>query len=414
MSRGHAPAPGRTAAGATGTRLTGVAMPGRPGHFDLVAEDDRIVSLTPSTESRGGVVTPLFTDVHVHLDKTYTISRIGGAGQARVESLFDAIALMEQDRPRWTAADIRARANRALENAYRLGVGAMRTHVDWIAPEVPEAWPVLVALREEWKGRVELQIAALVRGDLVPSAAGDIAARVRQDGGVLGAFFYRDEGLAEKVETMFALARQHDLDLDFHVDEGLDPEANGFELIVAATARHGYRDRVLCGHACSLAVRTAEELDRILAAAAEAGVALVALPTSNLYLQDRGEGVSPRRRGIAPIKEARRAGIATMLGSDNVGDAFYPYGDYDPLSILRLAATACQIAPEDWIDSITSLPGRLCSGNLSGLLAEGGPADFIWHAAEDLGELISRPRAERIVYRGGRPLPANHFDWRNA
>ncbi|WP_378942022.1 amidohydrolase family protein [Mesorhizobium sp. ANAO-SY3R2] len=395
-------------------RLSGVALPGNPGRYDLVVANGKIADLVPSNATNGGVVTPLFADVHVHLDKTHTISRIGTRANARVECLFDAIALMEDDRPNWTATDIRARASRALEAAYRQGVGAMRTHIDWIAPEVPEAWPVLVSLREEWKSRIDLQLSALVHGDLVQVAAAEIALRVKQDGGVFGAFFYRNADLEAKVEVMFALAREHDLDLDFHVDEGLDAEANALSLIIDATIRHRLAGRVLCGHACSLTLRPAAELERILLAAAEAGVALVALPTSNLYLQDRSNGVSPRLRGIAPLKEARKAGMTVMLGSDNVGDAFYPYGDYDPLSILRLAAPACHLEPDEWLDSITRLPARWCASSIAVPLEKGGPADFVWHGARDLGDLISRPQAQRIVYRSGKPLPASNQDWRNA
>ncbi len=65
-----------------------------------------------------------------------------------------------------------------------------------------------------------------------------IAQRVAKDGGVLGAFFYRNADLEAKIEEMFRLAVQHDLKLDFHVDEGLELEADGFSLIVAATKRH--------------------------------------------------------------------------------------------------------------------------------------------------------------------------------
>lgn len=395
-------------------RLSGVALPGSPGRYDLVVANGRIADLVPSHATNGGVVTPLFTDVHVHLDKTYTISRIDTQANARVECLFDAITLMENDRPNWTADDIRTRASRALHAAYLQGVGAMRTHIDWVAPEVPEAWPVLLSLREEWKAQIDLQLSALIHGDLVLAAAGDIALRVKQDGGVFGAFFYRNADLEAKVEAMFVLAREHDLDLDFHVDEGLDAEANALSLIIDATARHRLSGRVLCGHACSLTQRSAAELDRILIAAATAGVALVALPTSNLYLQDRRNGVSPRLRGIAPLKEARKAGVAVMLASDNVGDAFYPYGDYDPLSILRLAAPACHLDPEEWLDSITHLPASWCASSFGVPLEKGSPADFVWHSASDLGDLISRPQAQRIVYRGGKPLPANNQDWRNA
>jgi len=381
--------------------LEGVAIAGRAGHYDIKIEGNRIASLAPSQAVGGGLITPLFADIHVHLDKTFTIRRIAKNGNVRVDCLFDAINLMDADRKNWSEADIRARAIQGLQAAFEQGVGAMRSHVDWTTPEAPAAWPVLNELRQEWKDRIDLQLAALVHGDLVLDAGPQIAARVANDGGVFGAFFYRNADLEAKIEEMFRLAVKHDLDLDFHVDEGLDVEADGFSLIVSATARHGTAGRVLCGHACSLSLRRPDELQRILDAAADAGTALVSLPTSNLYLQDRIGGKSPRLRGVAPLKEARAAGMDVMLGSDNVRDAFYPYGDYDPLAILRLAAPVCHVEPQEWLDSITTLPARLIGSERMHDLQVGGLADFIWHDAEDLNDLISRPQARRVVWRNG-------------
>jgi cytosine deaminase len=408
----HAAAPDRT------LRLPGVGVAGLAGRHDIVVKDGVVADVVPAgpavVETGAGFVTPLLADAHVHLDKTHTIARIRAGSPAPIESLFDAIALMEEDRPNWTAADIRVRASRALEAAFAHGVGVVRSHVDWVSPDMPAAWPVLCELRKEWKGRVDLQIAALLRGDLVPEAGAEIAAQVRRDEAVFGAFFYRNADLATKVGTMFALAAHHDLKLDFHVDEGLEREADGLSLIIDATARFGMAGRVLCGHACSLSLRSEDEVKRIVDAGARAGVGLVVLPTTNLHLQDRGTGRTPRLRGLAPLKEARAAGMDVMIASDNVGDAFYPYGDYDPLSVLRLAVPVAHLEPDAWLDSITSLPARWCGSDLAMPIAKGMPADFIWHAATDMGDLISRPRSERIVYRRGAPLPAQNHDWRNA
>lgn len=380
-------------------KLEAVAIGGAGGRVDIDIKDGRIATISPSTATDGGVVTPLLADAHVHLDKTYTVERLTGP----VHGLFDAIALMEEDMRQWTADDIRDRAGRALEAAYRHGVRTLRSHVDWPMPEAPIAWPVLNELKQDWRGRVELQLAALVPADIVPEAGERIAAQVRQDGGVFGAFFYRNADLPAKVDSAFKLAVRHDLALDFHVDEGLDIEADGFAEIVAATRRHRKAGDVLCGHGCSLSVHDDEKLARTLAAGAEAGVALVALPTTNLYLQDRGDGRSPRRRGVAPVLEARKTGVEVLLGIDNCRDAFYPFGDYDPLAVLRLAVIACHVDPRDWLDSITTLPAAHCGTPITPI-AVGEPADLIWFDAADLNDLVSRPGAERIVFRNGRDI----------
>lgn len=379
--------------------LEAVTVAGVPARVDIAVADGRIAAITPSSGGDGGLVTPLFADAHVHLDKTYTVERLNEP----VNGLFDAIARMEEDMRQWTVDDIRSRAGRALEAAHLNGVRVLRSHVDWPEPEAPIAWPVLNELKHEWKGRVELQLAALAPADLLPEGGERIAERVRRDQGVFGAFFYRNADLPSKVDVAFKLARRHDLALDFHVDEGLDIEADGFSEIIAATRRAGMSGRVLCGHGCSLSLHDDDRLARTLAAGAEAGVALVALPTTNLYLQDRNGGRSPRRRGVAPVLEARKAGVEVLLGVDNCRDAFYPFGDYDPLAILRLAVLACHVDPRDWLDSITTKPAAHC-GLPMAPVAAGQRADFIWFDAADLNDLVSRPNAERIVYRNGRKL----------
>ncbi len=390
--------------------LQSVMIAGREGLFDITIDNGMIASIKPAAGGSScgaqctGIVTPLMADAHVHLDKTYTISRIEEHGDSQVNSLFDAIALMENDRKNWSADDIYQRASNALEMAYAQGVGAMRTHVDWVYPEVPTAWPVLVRLREEWKNRIDLQLAALIHGDIVLDNGASIASQVAQDSGVLGAFFYRNADLQKKIDMMFALAKHHDLDLDFHVDEGMEVEADGLSLIIEAAKKYQWSNRVLCGHACSLNLRSDQELDLILSNAKAAGAALVALPTSNLYLQDRLGGKSPKLRGIAPIKEAQSAGLDVLLASDNVGDAFYPYGDYDPLAILRLAATVSHISPEQWLGSITLVAARICGSTKVVPIEAGQPANLTWHDASTLNEMISRPQTRRIVMRAGKPI----------
>ena len=106
--------------------------------------------------------------------------------------------------------------------------------------------------------------------------------------------------------------------------------------------------------------------------------------------------------------------MTVMLASDNVADAFYPYGDYDPLSVLRLAVPACHLEPSDWLEAIADTPARWASSELAAPLAIGEAANFIWHDAADLGDLIARPRAGRVVYRDGSPLSAEAEHRRNA
>jgi len=149
-----------------------------------------------------------------------------------------------------------------------------------------------------------------------------------------------------------------------------------------------------------LGIRPEAEVARLLDRAAAAGVGLVVLPTCNAWLQDGAPGRTPRLRGLAPLHEARAAGVTVMIGSDNVRDGFYPFGDYDLFEVFRAAVPAAHLDPAAWLAAIGETPAVWMGRSLD--LREGGPADFIRIAATDPDDAVSRPRACREVWRGGR------------
>ena len=378
------------------TLLRGVALASRPGgRYDLALSGGRIVSITDSDALDGGLVLPVMTDAHVHLDKTFVVHRLG----RRARSLSEAMEIMAADETLWSEDDVRHRASRALQRAYEHGTARMRSHVDWPRPAVPLAWSVLNELRAIWRGRISLQLSTLAPLDLLFEAGEAIAARVALDGGVLGAFVHRHSELAAKISKLFDLAERHDLPLDFHVDENLEPEACGFDAIVREAALRGYGPRVLCGHCCALSVRPEGEVRAVLDRAARAGVTLCVLPATNACLQDGGAGRTPRLRGIAPLHEARHSGVPVMLASDNCRDAFHPWGDYDLWDVFRAAAPWAHLDPGSWLGAITDTPAALF-GVPSGLV-EGAVADFILFEADDVDDAVSRARCPRQVWRNG-------------
>ena len=365
---------------------------------DLIVADGRIAGIAPVLGPARAVFLPLPIEPHVHLDKTHTAHRC----VAKTPGLFGAIDAMVQDLGNWTAADLRVRMMRGMEDAYANGVAAMRSHCDWSTPKVPLAWDVMAEVAQDWAGRMPLQAASLSGIDLLgdPGHGPAIAARVAADGAVLGCFIYRHADIPERLARVFRLAETHGLGLDFHVDEGLEPEANAFDDVVRLTAEYGMAGRVLCGHACSLSIRPDVAVARVMDAAGRAGVAVTVMPTTNLHLQDMAPGRTPRLRGLAPMHELRAAGVQVLLGTDNVRDPFYPYGSYDPVEVLRLATLAGHLTPGDWLDAITTTPAR-AMGLAEPAIAVGKPADFITIDGADWAEALSSPRALRQIYRGG-------------
>lgn len=378
------------------TELSHIHLLGRT--VTLTLSEGRIVAIRETGGVARQVILPLPVDPHVHLDKTFTASRC----PAPEPGLFGAIEAMAQDRDNWTEADLRARMTRALEEAYGNGIAALRSHVDWWEAGEPLAWSVLGEIAQDWRGRITVQRASLTPLDILgdPDHGPGIAEVVAQDRQVLGCFIYRHERLRERLERVFALAARHDLMLDFHVDEGLDAEATGFDDIVDLTARYGMPGRVLCGHACSLSIRPHADVARTIAAAAEASIALTVLPSTNLWLQDGSGGSTPVRRGLAPMHELRAAGVSVLLGADNVADPFYRMGSYDALDVLRLASVAGHLNPGDWLGAITTDAARAL-GLEPPAIAPNAPADFILQDGSDYEDALRDPRARRQIVRAG-------------
>ncbi len=366
--------------------------------FDVSLSGGQVTAIEAVPTPPSGTLVSGWVDAHVHLDKTWRVDEVGAARG----DLQTAIERMARHRAGWTADGIHERMERALAQAHAAGTRAMRTHLDWPDAAPPAALEVFCELRDAWAGRIELQCASLTPLEVLAGDAGQaIAEAVAGAGGVLGAFVYRQADLQARLERVFTLAARHSVPLDFHVDEGLHLDARGLRAIASLARGRGWHGRVVCGHACSLSVQDPAEAEATLALCAEAGLHLVALPTTNLYLQGAWDG-TPVERGITRLREAQAQGVNVCLATDNVGDAFYPYGSYDLLETFGLGVQAAHLpSAADWLDAVTVNPARALALAWDGLIRPGCPADLVLLAACHEHELLSPEGRRRRVFRQG-------------
>lgn len=356
-----------------------------------------------------GTLLPCLVDAHVHIDKTYVVDEVGAADG----DLFKAITLMGQHRAKWTSTDIAVRMQRAVQDAYRHGTRAMRSHLDWTDDHTPKALKVFEAMRDDWLGRVELQCVSLTPLDAFDSTDRSLGiareltrvnTQTQCNTALLGAFVYRNADMYAKLQRVFDLAKAHGLQLDFHVDEGLDADARGLRAIAELTIANNYQGKVTCGHACSLSVQPLAEATDTLKLCAQAGIFLVALPSTNLYLQGAWDA-TPVERGITRLKEAEAHVIKALIATDNVADGFYPYGSYDLLDTYALGVQAAHLSPADaWLSTITTAPAAAMGLSWDGKITVGCPADFVLLAAITPYELITPAGRQRRVMRAGQFL----------
>lgn len=372
-----------------GGRALGDALVG-----DLVVQAGRAVGLVPSDAAPRRVILPGLCDPHVHLDKCHSIDRMQDVGG----DLAAAIAAQARDKANWSAADLRRRAGRGLDEARGNGVTVLRSHVDWGAVAEPEAVPLAWDVLGELSGPgLIVQRAALTDVPQLadPGFAAALGARLARDGGVLGAFVFDQPDRAAGLRAAFRTADRFGLALDFHVDEGLDAALDGLERIADLALAMRFQGPILCGHACSLANCDAKATARIADKLAKADIAVAVLPQTNLYLQGRGPG-TPDRRGLTRLHELRAAGVRTVLGSDNVRDAFCPIGRHDPLHSLALAVLAAHLDPPfgRHLPLITTDARRALG--LEPLTVDGADlGDLLVFDASSVSELLAAPPRPR-------------------
>jgi cytosine deaminase len=376
------------------------------GKITGIAAHSRAALPADAVDLGGRIVLPCFVDCHTHIDKGHIWPRKPNPDGTFMGALNAAGA----DRAaRWSAEDVARRMDFSLRSAYAHGTRALRTHLDSVAPQEEISWPVFEAMRETWRGRIELQGACLlgIEGVRDRKWFDRLAKRVAAAKGVLGVVTYMVPDLEELLDHVFAQAIKHGLDLDFHADETDDISAISLKKIAEAALWNGFEGKILVGHCCSLARQPDLDVLDTLDKVAKAGLAVVSLPMCNLYLQDRRvDHTTPRWRGATLLHEMKARGIVVSVASDNTRDPFYAYGDLDMLEVYRMATRILHFdhPVADWPQAVTAAPAKVMRLDGFGTLASGGDADFILFKGRSWTELLSRPESDRIVVRAGHAI----------
>lgn len=389
---------------------------------DIVISDGTIAAIRPAgaapadyarIDLRDGMVWPCFADIHTHLDKGHIWPR-----QANPDGSFmGALEAVRADREaNWSAADVKRRMEFSLRSAYAHGTSLIRTHLDSLAPQHRISFEVFAEIRDAWKDRIALQAVALFPLDAMADSIffADLVTTIRQAGGLLGGVTRMGPELVWQLDTLFRAAAEHGLDVDLHVDETDDRGAETLKAIAETVLRNGFEGKVTAGHCCSLARQDEDTAAGTVELVVKAGIAVIALPMCNMYLQDRYAGRTPRWRGVTLFHELAAAGVATAVASDNTRDPFYAYGDLDPVEVFREAVRILHLDhPLDTAARVvTTSPAAIVGRPDKGRIAAGDPADLVLFSARRWSEFLSRPQSDRVVLRRGKVIDRSLPDYR--
>lgn len=325
-------------------------------------------------DATGHLVSPSFVDSHTHLDKAFQMeypSYVAKVRELEAEYLsgdevdygYPVCGGAEQflmGELKKEASDddlkklVRDRISRALDMAIANGTGLIKTNNTW----GPLSIEVANELKETYAGKIDLvnivpftqATEATDRCSLTFDELDSLATEGAID--AIGGYFDGDWGY-DTLDALFAFADKHDLPVDIHVLETDVPLLKPLDYILDLSLAHGFGPRLTCGHLTSLDAPGIDpvELDAVVEKAAKAEMNATSLCSCNMYLMGR-KAQAPVRRGITRIDLLQQAGVNTAFASDNIRDAWRPYGNADMLQEALICAHCMQAALPDELQNV--------------------------------------------------------------
>ena len=320
---------------------------------DIGIEGERIAAIEPRIEAEAGrvidadgrAVLPGFVEPHLHLDKALLYRR----QPARDGTLAEAIRLTGQLKAEQDRDDVLERSRAVLDMAVAHGTVAIRAHPDVDPIQGLLGVETALVLREEYRDLLDLEAVAFLQEGIVkaPGTLELMEEALRMGASVVGGCPYNEptwDDTRRHIDLVFDLAQRFDVPVDMHADfadDASDQRYAAAGYIAEKAIELGWQGRVSLGHVTSLASLTREEAMPVVERLRDAQVTIVTLPATDLYLGGRGDERN-QRRGLTPVHLLRDSGVNVTFSSNNVRNAFTPFGKADMLQIGNLLAHAAQ------------------------------------------------------------------------
>jgi cytosine/adenosine deaminase-related metal-dependent hydrolase len=452
-------AQGSAVQGNTLKKIACVRLPREPSTslWDITLHDGKISSVdvhnhnSPDLEApdtfhaHNRLIAPSLCHAHVHLDKAFLLQDPKYSDlQITTGDFQEAMEMTNKAKSRFEEADLLKRGRQLINESIQYGVTAMRAFVEVDGVVHMKCLKAGLMLKDEYKEKCDIQICAFAQ---LPLFSGeDDGAEVRKlmeaaasyNGvEVLGSTPYvedDEEKAKENVRWIIQLALKHekhlDLHLDYFVEEDRKPLIWETLNIIKEEKWMMKRGKEIClGHCTRLTRFRKEDWSRLRQEIDQLPVAFIGLPTSDLFIMRTSNNV----RGTLPITELiNDYDLNAAISINNVGNAFTPYGNCDPLSLAQLGVglyhagtqkdaellyvstfpVYFNVSPIDATmqEAVSSRAKAAIGHKVTSLnLKPGQPADFVlfdrmnssWRCRKSVHEVVyDAGRTRRTIYRG--------------
>ena len=274
---------------------------------------------------------------------------------------------LEEAKSRFDHDDLIERGRALIEESIHFGVTHMRAFVEVDAGVGLRCLEAGLVLKEEFRQDCFIQICVFAQDPIVSyedegKEMQDLleTAAKRKGVDVLGSTPYVEkngdrEAQIANMEFTIRTAKKYGLHLDFHIDYNLD--ANKSSMVIdALNILHSigwpqdktspdYRT-IVFGHCTRLTLFDKKEWLDLGTKIGRLPAFFIGLPTSDLFMMGRPDmksGPGVRVRGTLQIPQMiKEYGLDGAIGINNVGNAFTPQGNCDPLSLTSLGVAVYQ------------------------------------------------------------------------
>lgn len=353
-------------------------------------------------DADGRVVIPGLVESHIHLDKALIADRKPNMSG----TLQEAIKVTAELKPTFTEEDIYERAKNVLEMIIPRGVTAIRTHSEFDPEQGFTGFKTILRLKEEYKDLVDIQVVAFPQEGILKAPGTEEMMYEAMDMGadVVGGIPYNDTSAEEHIDLVFEIAKKYDKPLDFHQDFSDEADKMSIVYLAKKTIEEGYQGKVSVGHLTALHALPDAELTPIIELMAEANISVMSLPATDLHLGARNDEYNVRR-ALTPIRKLRDGGVNVCIATNNIRNAFTPYGNGDILQTAMLAIPVAHLGGADDLPTvlpmITDNPARAIGLEHYGI-KKGNKADLVVMDTKVKGNAIIDLPERLYVIKDGR------------
>ena len=378
--------------------LSNVRPMGGPA-VDILIQAGRIAALDgppppgiARLDGAGRIALPGLIEAHTHLDKSLL-----GLPWYRNEvgpRLVDKIS-NERDVRRMLPIDPRQQSARQAAQTVSHGATHIRTHVDVDTECGVAGIEGVLATRAALADFVGIDLVAFPQSGLLirPGTLALMEHALRLGAETVGGLdpCAIDRDPKGHLDAVFGLAERFGRGVDIHLHEPGEMGAFSTELIIERTKALGMSGRVMISHAFCLGMPDPAVTEPLIAALAEAGIAICT--------------TAPASRPVPAVKRLVAAGVVVCAGSDGIRDTWGPYGNGDMLERAMFVGLRNNLRRDDEmalaLDTCTTA-GAAALGLQNYGVQPGCWADLLLVAAETVAEAVAQRPGSRTVLRRGR------------